>query len=54
MDVGLDRNLVLKQCSNMTKQRMRTKSELMKLKLYAAKETSEDIDNGVPNEGCRV
>lgn len=38
VDMGLDRNLVMKQCSNMTNQLMRAQSELMKLKLYAAKE----------------
>ena len=38
VDVGLDRNLVMKQCSNMTNLLMRAQSELMKLKLYAAKE----------------
>lgn len=38
VDIGINRDLVMKQCHHMTNLLMRTQSELMKLKLFAAKE----------------
>lgn len=38
VETGVDRDLVMRQCNHMTNLLMRTQSELMKLKLYAAKE----------------